>query len=246
MIYALAWVLWHAVRVKTNFKGDKYIRADGRLDDEERVALSLGELYQQLYHRAARVWPLPQHCRGSLTSKNLTRQWTLEEGKPFYCGLSAQPLQEKDLRKMLERWRPHCRQSVKACSPEDRIKKYWICSHGNATRSSLQSIPDPGEYGSAAYRFWLHLGDIDYDREEAFREMQKARVDWSALIRKALSRALYSTSSLITSTKSNWLTTTTNHCCAFISGLFINRALYMAVCDHDAYLGYSGSTSRTE
>lgn len=109
LIYALAWVLWHAVRVKTNFKGDKYIRADGRLDDEERVALSLGELYQQLYHRAARVWPLPQHCRGSLTSKNLTRQWTLEEGKPFYCGLSAQPLQEKDLRKMLERWRPHCR-----------------------------------------------------------------------------------------------------------------------------------------
>ncbi|VDP28951.1 unnamed protein product [Heligmosomoides polygyrus] len=76
---------------------------------------------------------LPQHCRGGLSSKNLTCQWMLEECKPF---------KGRDLRKMLESF----------------------C--------------------------WLQLGDTDKDREEAFREMQNARVDWSALIRKTLSPAL--------------------------------------------------------
>lgn len=34
------------------------------------------------------------------------------------------------------------RQSVKAGSPEDRIKKYSISSHGSAGRSSLESISE--------------------------------------------------------------------------------------------------------
>lgn len=69
------------------------------------------------------------------------------------------PFKEMDLRKLLERWRPHCRCSDQnyyahaidlmrhyfsdACIPEDAIKKYSIRSHGNAGRSAaLISVPE--------------------------------------------------------------------------------------------------------
>ncbi|VDP14633.1 unnamed protein product [Heligmosomoides polygyrus] len=82
---------------------------------------------EQLYHEVVRTRKrmanevekkkLPQHCRGGFSCKTLLASRRLTRAN-------------------------HSRQSVKAGSPEDRIKKYSISSHGSAGRSSLESISE--------------------------------------------------------------------------------------------------------